>query len=159
MNDNDKKLLANKKLFDAIKKGKEIARDGTKNKLDELNKEIKDLITKENASPNAKMDDGWTVLMEAANVGHHQIAKTLLKEGANPNMAKEYGWTALMEAAYRGNTKIVQLLLERVVNPNAALKANWTALDAAHLGWENAKTPKEAKPFKEIVGNLKKEMK
>ncbi len=151
MNDNDKKLLANKKLFDAIKKGKEIARDDTKNKLDELNKEIKDLITKENASPNAKMDDGWTVLMEAANVGNLEIAQTLINAGANPNAAKGYGWTALMEAAYYGHMTIVSLLLEKVVNRNAALNANWTALDAANLAWQNAKTPEEAKKFQTIV--------
>ena len=136
-------------------------KDDMNKKEEELFKKIKRkqlpdvaILIKAGANPNATKEDGWTVLMEAANAGNLEIAKTLLKAGANPNAAKGYGWTALMEAAYFGHTEIVKLLLEKVVNRNAALKVNWTALDAANLAWQNSKTPEEAKKFQEIVDML-----
>ena len=114
-------------------------------------KVVRALLDSDKTNPNATKEDGWTVLMEAANVGDCDIAEILIDKGANPNTAKGYGWTALMEAAYCGHTEIVELLLEKVVNRNAALKVNWTALDAANLAWQNAKTPEEAKKFQTIV--------
>ena len=112
-------------------------------------------LEKDKPNPNAFVDDGWTVLMEAAHVGDYDIAKTLLNKDANPNAAKGYGWTALMDAAYCGNTPIVELLLNAGANRDTTLKAYRNALDAANLAWENAETQEKAKAYRGIVDMLK----
>ena len=98
-------------------------------------KEI-DRLLADGADPNATVDDGWTPLMEAANVGHYGITETLLeaKTKAKPNKKKGYGWTALMEAAHCGHADVVKLLLEKKADPNAVLNGKWTALSAAKEG-------------------------
>ena len=121
-------------------------------------KVVRALLDSDKTNPNATKEDGWTVLMEAANVGDCDIAEILIDKGANPNTAKGYGWTALMEAAYCKNAEVVSLLLKNGVNPNAALKSDWTALSAANLAWERAKTKEDAQEFMKIVKILQKKM-
>ena len=55
--------------------------------------ELHEEIRKEFA---VKGDNGWTVLMSAAEAGNLEIVKLLLKKGAHVNARTEKGWTALM---------------------------------------------------------------
>ena len=44
---------------------------------------------------NAKSDDGWTPLHDAASMGHKEIVELLLAKGANVNAKNNYGNTPL----------------------------------------------------------------
>ena len=118
--------------------------------------EVKRLINSLHpANVNAAMDDGWTPLMEAANVGDEKIADVLLLADANPNAKKRYGWTALMEAAHCGNVAVVKRLIKSDVNTTTALDGKWTALTAAYEAWSSA-TPENANAYKQVAEELRK---
>ena len=55
------------------------------------------------ANANAKDNDGWTALMQAAVHGHTETAELLLKHGADVNAKRNDGSTALMQAAVNGH--------------------------------------------------------
>ena len=82
-------------------------------------------------SPNLKADDGKSVLMLAAYLGHTDIAKLLLDKGADVNAKDKDGKTALMYAAEKGNIEMAKLLLEKGADLNAVDNDGKTALQIA----------------------------
>ena len=82
----------------------------------------------EGVSPNSKADDGKTLLMLAAYLGHTDIAKLLIDKGADVNAKDQDGKTALMYAAEKNNLEIGKLLLENGADPNSADYNGKTAL-------------------------------
>jgi len=108
--------------------------------------EIVKLLLKSGANVNAKADNSWTALMEAAK-GHSylrkafidkgrkdvatiptEFARLLLERGADANAMDEAGRTALMTAAANGQTETVKLLIEAGVDVNAKDPDGGTAL-------------------------------
>lgn len=85
-------------------------------------------LLNEGVSPNSKTDDGKTLLMLAAYLGHTDIVKLLIDNGADVNAKDQDGKTALMYAAEKNNVEIGKLLLENGANPNAADNNGRTAL-------------------------------
>ncbi|HBF35889.1 MAG TPA: hypothetical protein DDW50_01035 [Firmicutes bacterium] len=82
-------------------------------------------------SPNLKTDDGKTILMLAAYLGHTDVANALIAKGADVNGKDQDGKTALMYAAEKGNIDIAKLLLEKGADLNAVDNKGETALQIA----------------------------
>ncbi len=82
-------------------------------------------------SPNLKADDGKSVLMLAAYLGHTDIAKLLIDRGADVNAKDNDGKTPLMYAAEKGNIEMAKLLLEKGADINAVDNNGKTALQIA----------------------------
>lgn len=61
-------------------------------------------------SPNLRDRNGRTLLMLAAENGHHDTVRMLLERGADPNARSAFGETALELAQRRGNHETVRLL-------------------------------------------------
>ncbi len=80
------------------------------------------------ADPNSKTDNGKTLLMLAAYLGHTDIAKLLIDKGADVNAKDQDGKRALMYAAEKNNLEIGKLLLEKGADPNSADNSGKTAL-------------------------------
>lgn len=85
-------------------------------------------LLNQGVSPNSKTDDGKTLLMLAAYLGHTDIVKLLIDNGADVNAKDQDGKTALMYAAEKNNVEIGKLLLENGADPNAADNRGRTAL-------------------------------
>ena len=102
--------------------------------LEEVNRLIED-----GANPNAVDNEGWTVLMVMAKLGHAEVAKVLLAAGADVNAVGDHGQTALMVMGLTWDeyaaAKIAEILLSAGANVNAADNEGETALMwAANLG-------------------------
>ena len=82
-------------------------------------------------SPNLKTEDGKTILMLAAYLGHTDIAQLLIEKGADVNARDNDGKTALMYAAETGNIAMAQLLLEKGADLNAVTNNGKTAIQIA----------------------------
>lgn len=82
-------------------------------------------------SPDLKADDGKSVLMLAAYLGHTDIAKLLIDRGADVNAKDNDGKTPLMYAAEKGNIEMARLLLEKGADLNAVDNNGKTALQIA----------------------------
>ncbi len=82
-------------------------------------------------SPDLKTDDGKTILMLAAYLGHTDIAGLLIDKGADVNAKDGDGKTALMYAAETGNIEMAKLLLEKGADINATDNNGKTALQIA----------------------------
>jgi outer membrane protein OmpA-like peptidoglycan-associated protein len=82
-------------------------------------------------SPNLKTDDGKSILMLAAYLGHADIAKLLIDKGADVNARDKAGKTALMYSAEKGNIEIAKLLLENGADIDATDNNGRTALEIA----------------------------
>ncbi len=82
----------------------------------------------EGVSPNSKTDDGKTLLMLAAYLGHTDIVKLLIEKGADVNAVDQDGKTALMYAAEKGNVEVGEILLKNGADPNIADNNGRTAL-------------------------------
>lgn len=61
-------------------------------------------------SPNLRDRNGRTLLMLAAENGHHDTVRMLLERGADPNARSAFGETALELAQRRDNPETVRLL-------------------------------------------------
>lgn len=69
------------------------------------------------ANPNARNEEGVTVLMVAAGNGHFELVEALIETGVDVNATDVRGWTALMKAIYNydrnvGFPEIVGRLIE-----------------------------------------------
>lgn len=88
-------------------------------------------LLNQGVSPNSKTDDGKTLLMLAAYLGHTDIVKLLIDNGADVNAKDQDGKTALMYAAEKNNVEIAKLLLENGADLNAVDNNGKTALQIA----------------------------
>ena len=86
---------------------------------------VKNLLD-EGADINAK-DNGLTLLMKAAAVGHQKTSKLLIDKGADIDAKSNEGGTALIAASMAGYAKIVELLINAGANIKAKNNMGWTA--------------------------------
>jgi outer membrane protein OmpA-like peptidoglycan-associated protein len=112
-----------KVMFDAVKKG-----DTAK---------VESLLDK-GVSPDLKLEDGRSILMLAAYLGHSDIAGLLIDKGADVNAKDKDGKTALMYTAETGNIEMARLLLEKSADLNAVDNTGKTALQIAQENYQSA---------------------
>ncbi|HBE79237.1 MAG TPA: hypothetical protein DDW65_15915 [Firmicutes bacterium] len=111
-----------KAMFDAVKKG-----DTAK---------VESLLDK-GVSPDLKLEDGRSILMLAAYLGHSDIAELLIDKGADVNVKDKDGKTALMYTAETGNIEMARLLLEKGADLNAVDNTGKTALQIAQENYQS----------------------
>ena len=98
---------------------------------------VQELLDK-GVSPDSQTEDGKTLLMLAAYLGHTDIGKLLIEKGADVNAKDRDGKTALIYAAESNNIAVAELLLKNGADPNAADNNGKTALMyAAEKGYLN----------------------
>ncbi len=98
---------------------------------------VQELLDK-GVSPDSQTEDGKTLLMLAAYLGHTDIVKLLIEKGADVNAKDRDGKTALIYAAESNNIAVAELLLKNGADPNAADNNGKTALMyAAEKGYLN----------------------
>ena len=87
----------------------------------------------EGANVNRKNENGWSVFLHAAWLGHSDLVKLLLENEADVNQQDSSGMTALMHAAFSGNSNVARVLLEYKADPDKQDRNGMTALiRAAH---------------------------
>ena len=88
------------------------------------------------ADVNAKDDDGWTPLLDAATFGHKEIVELLITKGADVNAKTEEGETPLHTAVSNDHKEIIELLIKEGADVNAVAMddvfSDQTPLDAAN---------------------------
>ena len=70
---------------------------------------IKMLLVKK-AALNEKGGWGWTPIMRAAMMGHHEIVRLLLAAGADPRIKDDEGLTAFDHARKKKQEKVIEIL-------------------------------------------------
>ena len=80
---------------------------------------------------NAKDDDGWTPLQDAATFGHKEIVELLITKGADVNAKTEDGETPLHTAVSNDHKEIIELLIDKGADVNAKAEFGETPLHAA----------------------------
>lgn len=86
-------------------------------------------------NPDAKNDEGLTLLQFAASKSSYLSATLLLEGGASPNLTGgEHNYTALHHAATRDNAEMIALLVQHAANPDLKDKYGQTPLHVA--AWE-----------------------
>jgi ankyrin repeat protein len=68
------------------------------------------LLIEKGANVNWANADGDTLLMNAASVGHVEVARVLLAAGADIHAKNKYGTTALDDAKSTGHEEIAALI-------------------------------------------------
>ena len=87
------------------------------------------------ADVNAKDDENYTPLIEAAYWGRIVVVSTLIAAGADVNAKTNYGYTPLSEAVRRGHIAVVSTLIAAGADVNATTSYDETPLhEAAHHG-------------------------
>lgn len=87
------------------------------------------------ADPNARFENGATVLMNAAFAGHLEVVRVLLASGSDVNASLADGSTALMAASLGGYSDVVRLLIDAGAQVRARTRVGATALtEASHAG-------------------------
>ena len=85
---------------------------------------------------NAKDDDGWTPLQDAATFGHKEIVELLITKGADVNAKTVEGETPLHTAVSNDHKEIIELLIKEGADVNAVAMddvfSDQTPLDAAN---------------------------
>ena len=80
-----------------------------------VSRTVKEII-EAGAYLNSRDQQGITVLMEAASLGHKEVVLALLDGKADPNMKDPEGNPAIFLAQEAGQTEVVQAMTERGVN-------------------------------------------
>ena len=86
------------------------------------------------ADPNARDDDGYTLLLWAVRWGNTRIVELLLGAGADPNVQGINEKTPLHKAAYRRDPTLLELLLGAGADPNVRDNIGYTPLHWAATG-------------------------
>ena len=78
-------------------------------------------LLKSGADCNSSNEEGSTLLMLAAGVGHLEMVEMLIKKGAKVDATDARGWTALMKALFnyeqnRGFPDVVSVLIDAGAN-------------------------------------------
>ena len=76
----------------------------------------------------ADVQYGWTLLHNACNGGHVDLARGLLDRKANIHQRCNRGWDALMIASLNGHVPVLVLLISRGADVNARSNDGYTAL-------------------------------
>lgn len=82
-------------------------------------------------------DENFTMLLIAAEEGHHQVVQMLLGKGANINAQGGIYGSALQAASIKGHSQVVQILLNNGANTNAQGGLYGDALHLASLRGHN----------------------
>jgi ankyrin repeat protein/Tfp pilus assembly protein PilF len=90
--------------------------------------EIAEVLISNGANVNAKMDNGFTPLFVAINVG---VAKVLISAGADINAKNSVGSTPLFGAARIGMAEIAEVLISNGANVSAKMDEGFTPLFVA----------------------------
>ena len=97
--------------------------------------EVAMMLLERDASVDARMSNGVTPLLMAAEAGNLGVVRTLLEEGGNPHALTESNASALDFATLlNSHPDTVGLLLDRGVNPGAQSDAGLTPLHHAAYG-------------------------
>ncbi|MCG8340212.1 MAG: ankyrin repeat domain-containing protein [Cytophagales bacterium] len=95
-------------------------------------REVAAYLTEQDATVDAKTNDGSTPLHLAAQEDHKELAKLLLDKGADVEVKDENnGQASLHLAAERGHLEVLNLLLQRGACINARDRNNETPLSLA----------------------------
>ncbi|KAK2841534.1 hypothetical protein FQN49_006161 [Arthroderma sp. PD_2] len=98
---------------------------------------VKLLLDRKEVDINCRTDARRTILMQTAEIGHHEAVKLLLsREDLDVNAADERGDTALIIAVFRGFDDIASLLMEREdLDMNFQLYDGTALMHAARTGF------------------------
>ncbi|VDP01694.1 unnamed protein product [Soboliphyme baturini] len=80
--------------------------------------EIVDFLLKNDADPNAKDNEWFSALLNAAQCGFTEVCEALIDAGADIEDSDIGGWTPLVWACYRSRLPVVHLLLKRGASVN-----------------------------------------
>jgi ankyrin repeat protein len=120
-------------LFNALKRqkyNKEMDRAMFDNDIDRL-KSLIGASTSETFHPNAKSDNGLTLLHTAVVLGNLEMTKLLIESGCKPSERTRSGETTLGLAAEKANVPMLELLISHGVDVNEFNKKEMTALATA----------------------------
>lgn len=95
---------------------------------------IVNLLIEAGADINRQSEDrGYSPLMDAAQKGDIEMARTLLGRGANPNLKSKDGQTALIICAGRSDERLSELLVGYGADPKVVDSLGMSALSYAKL--------------------------
>jgi ankyrin repeat protein len=92
---------------------------------------VREAVDKDPTLVKATEWDNATLLHDAVEQKHQDVATYVLDKGADVNAVTADGVTALHMAAQNGDIGIIQLLLERRAKIDAVDSKGWTPLDRA----------------------------
>jgi len=103
--------------------------------IDAVNKKNKDLVAEllaKGADANAKYKNGWSALINAADLGHEDIVELLIEYDADVNAKERHmGWTPMDRATTNGHLKVCTLLIEYGAKINTKSDGSQTELMSA----------------------------
>ncbi|MEM9884802.1 MAG: ankyrin repeat domain-containing protein [Bacteroidota bacterium] len=85
------------------------------------------------ADANVSNEEGWTLLMEAADEANFDFVQFLVEKGADVNAQSNMGWTALMEAVDEESLKLVRYLIQQGANTNLKTYSDFTDSGSDHI--------------------------
>lgn len=111
--------------------------------------EMVNLLLAKGADVNAKDNEGWTALMEAARLGNTDVVKILVDKGADVNTMNNTNQTALMIAKKRTWHDIVNILEKAgATTPKEAIEG---LLTEANSQWQKGDYQNALQNYQEIL--------
>lgn len=111
--------------------------------------EMVNLLVAKGADFNAKDNEGWTALMEAARLGNTDVVKILVDKGADVNTMNNTNQTALMIAKKRTWHDIVNILEKAgATTPKEAIEGLLTEADSQ---WQKGDYQNALQNYQEIL--------
>lgn len=89
---------------------------------------VQDILDRKQAGVNELNKGGWSPLMYAAYMGHHETINLLVETGADTNQRTPQGSTSLILAAMCGYDSVMPCLLQNGADLEAKDNRGWTAL-------------------------------
>lgn len=96
----------------------EISEESLLKRIDKGNLHAVELLLAAGVNPNAKNEEGNSILYYAIDNNETEIAHALIIYGADINEKDKYEETVLMQAAFKGNVEIVKELINRDAEVN-----------------------------------------